>query len=68
MPLNVNPAHHALHPLGVVIYLGHVFAQDPTGHVLRQGRAAATQQFHQHQRLVVGLRRIRMAMECRRRA
>ncbi len=30
-------AHHALHPLGVVLDLGHVFAQNPPGHVLRGG-------------------------------
>ena len=28
-------AHHALHPLGGVIDLGHVFAQDPPSHILR---------------------------------
>ena len=30
-------AHHALHPFGVVVDLGHVFAQDPGGYVLRCG-------------------------------
>ena len=52
MPLKVNLAHHALHPLGVVLDLGHVFAQDPPGHVLRWGGAAAAEQFHEHERLV----------------
>jgi len=53
-------AHHALHAFGVVVDLGHVFPQDPPGHVLRRGRAAAAQQLQpllgslrlQHQRLV----------------
>jgi hypothetical protein len=52
MPLKVNLAHHALDAFGVVLNLGHVFAQDPAGDVLRRGRAAAAQQFHQHQGLV----------------
>jgi hypothetical protein len=52
MPLKVNLAHHPLHPFGGVVDLGHVFAQDPTGHVLRQGRAATAEQLHEHQRLV----------------
>jgi hypothetical protein len=45
-------AHHPLHALRVVIDLGHVFPQDPPGHVLRWGGAAATQELHEHQRLV----------------
>jgi len=52
--------HHLLHPLRVVVDLGHVLPQDPPGDLLRRGRAAATQQFQplwgslrlQHQRLV----------------
>ncbi len=38
MPLKVNLAHHPLDALCVVIDLGHVFAQDPAGYVLRGGR------------------------------
>jgi hypothetical protein len=45
-------AHHPLYPLGVVLDLGHVFAQDPPGDVLCWGRTAAAQQFHQHHGLV----------------
>jgi hypothetical protein len=45
-------AHHALHPFGVVVDLGHVLAQDPAGHILRWGGAAAAEQFQQHQGLV----------------
>jgi hypothetical protein len=52
MPLKVNLAHHALHPLGVVVDLGHVFAQDPPGHVLRWGGAAPPQQLQEHEGLV----------------
>ena len=52
MPLKVNLAHHPLDAFGVVVDLGHVFPQDPTGHVLRRGRAAAAEQLHQHQGLV----------------
>ncbi len=44
-------AHHAFHALGVVLDLGHVFPQDPPGHVLRRGGAAAAEQLHEHQRL-----------------
>lgn len=36
-------AHHALDPFGLVVDLGHVFPQDPSGHVLRRGRAASCQ-------------------------
>ena len=54
MPLKVNLAHHPLHALRVVLDLGHVLPQDPAGHVLRWGRAAAAQQLHEHQRLVDG--------------
>jgi hypothetical protein len=32
-------AHHALDALCVVVDLGHLFPQDPAGHVLRRGRA-----------------------------
>ena len=39
MPLKVNLAHHRL-------------AQDPPGHVLRWGWAAAAQELHQHEWLV----------------
>jgi hypothetical protein len=39
MPLKVNPAHHPLDALCVVIDLGHVLPQDPPGNVLRGGRA-----------------------------
>jgi hypothetical protein len=35
MPLKVNFAHHPLDALCVVNDLGHVFAQDPAGYVLR---------------------------------
>ena len=49
-----HPAHHPLDALRVVINLGHVFAQDPPGDVLRRGWAAAAEQLHQHQRLVDG--------------
>ena len=60
MPLKVNLAHHPFYPFGVVVDLGHVFAQDPAGHVLRRGGAAAAEQLQplrgslrlQHQRLV----------------
>ena len=52
MPLKVNLAHHPLDALCVVIDLGHVFAQDPPGNVLRGGRAAAAQELHEHQGLV----------------
>jgi hypothetical protein len=43
-----NLAHHALDAFGVVIDLGHVFPQDPAGHVLRGGWAAAAQEHHEH--------------------
>jgi len=52
MPLKVNLAHHPLDALCVVLDLGHVLPQDPAGHVLRRGWAAAAEQLHQHQRLV----------------
>ena len=39
MPLKVNLAHHALDAFGVDLDLGHVFPQDPAGHVLRWGGA-----------------------------
>ena len=39
MPLKANLAHHALDALCVDLDLGHVFPQDPAGHVLRGGRA-----------------------------
>jgi hypothetical protein len=52
MPLKVILAHHPLDALCVVIDLGHVFPQDPPGNVLRGGWAAATQELHEHQRLV----------------
>jgi hypothetical protein len=60
MPLKVNLAHHPLHPFGVIVDLGHVFAQDPPGHVLRWGWVVAAQQLQplrgslrlQHQGLV----------------
>ena len=52
MPLKVNLAHHPLHPFGGVVDLGHIFAQDPMGPVLRRGRAATAEQLHEHQRLV----------------
>ena len=32
--------------------LGHVLPQDPGGHILRGGRAAAPKELHKHQRLV----------------
>jgi len=44
--------HHPFHAFGGVLDLGHVFAQDPPGHVLRWGGAAAAEQFHEHERLV----------------
>jgi len=47
-----NLAHHALDAFGVVIDLGHVLPQDPPGHVLRGGGAAASQELHEHQGLV----------------
>ena len=47
-----HPPHHPFHPFRVVVDLGHVLPQDPPGHILRRGRAAATQQFHEHQRLI----------------
>jgi hypothetical protein len=47
-----HPAHHPFHPFRGVVDLGHVLPQDPPGDVLRRGRAAAAQQFHEHQRLV----------------
>ena len=31
-----HEAHHPFHAFGVVLDLGHVFAQDPPGHVLRR--------------------------------
>lgn len=34
-----NLAHHPLDALCVVLDLGHVFPQDPPGHVVRGGRA-----------------------------
>jgi hypothetical protein len=43
-----NLAHHPLDALCVVIDLGHVFPQDPAGHVLRGGWAAAVQEHHEH--------------------
>jgi len=60
MPLKVNLAHHPFHAFGGVLDLGHVFPQDPAGHVLRRGRAAAAEQLQplrgslrlQHQWLV----------------
>ena len=52
MPLKVNLAHHPFHAFGGVVDLGHVFPQDPAGHVLRRGGAAAAQQLHEHQGLV----------------
>jgi hypothetical protein len=52
MPLKVNLAHHPLDALCVDLDLGHVFAQDPAGYVLRGGRAAAAQELHKHQGLV----------------
>jgi hypothetical protein len=45
-------AHHPLDALCVVFDLGHVFPQDPPRNVLRGGRAAASQELHEHQRLV----------------
>jgi hypothetical protein len=36
MPLKVNLAHHPLDAFGVVVDLGHIFPQDPPGHVLRK--------------------------------
>jgi hypothetical protein len=45
-------AHHPFHALRVVLDLGHVLPQDPPGHVLRRGRAAAAQEFHEHQGLI----------------
>jgi hypothetical protein len=48
MPLKVNLAHHALDALYVDLDLGHVFAQDPAGHVLRGGWAAAAEEHHEH--------------------
>jgi hypothetical protein len=53
MPLKVHPAHHPLHAFGVITDLGHVFPQDPTGYVLRGGRAAAAEELHELQGLVV---------------
>ncbi len=58
--VGVDAAHHPFHPLGVVLNLGHVFAQNPTGDLLSWGRTAAAQQFQplrgslrlQHQGLV----------------
>jgi len=47
-----NLAHHALDAFGVDLDLGHVFPQDPPGYVLRGGRAAASQELHEHQGLV----------------
>ena len=52
MPLKVNLAHHPLDALCVVVDLGHVFPQDPAGHVLRGGWAAASKELHEHQGLV----------------
>ena len=52
MPLKVNLAHHPLDALRVVLDLGHVLPQDPPGHVLRGGWAAAVQELHEHQGLV----------------
>lgn len=45
-------AHHALHPLGVVVDLGDVFPKDPPGNVLRWSRPTAAEQLHQHEWLV----------------
>jgi hypothetical protein len=47
-----HAAHHPFHPFRVGLDLGHVLSQDPAGDVLRRGRAAEAQQFHEHQRLV----------------
>jgi hypothetical protein len=46
-----NLAHHALDALCEVLDLGHVFPQDPLGHVVRGGRAAAAEELHEHQGL-----------------
>jgi hypothetical protein len=54
MPLKVNLAHHPFHAFGVVLDLGRVLPQDPPGDVLRRGRVAAAQEFHEHQGLVDG--------------
>ena len=52
MPLKVNLAHHPLDAFGEVLDLGHVLPQDPAGYVLRGGRAAASQELHEHQGLL----------------
>ena len=43
-----HPAHHPLHPFGVVLDLGVVLAEDPSGDVFCRSRAASSQQLHQH--------------------
>ena len=43
-----NLAHQALDAFGVLLDLGHVLPQDPAGHVLRGGGAAASQELHEH--------------------
>lgn len=47
-----HPPHHPFHPFGVVLDLGAVFAEDPSGDVFRGCRAAPTEQLHQHQGLI----------------
>jgi len=51
-------AHQTLDAFGVLLELGHVFAQDPAGYVLRGGGAgcclagSVAEEFQEHQRLV----------------
>jgi hypothetical protein len=52
MLLKVNLAQHPFHAFRGDRDLGHVFPQDPAGHVLRGGWAAASQELHEHQGLV----------------
>ena len=52
MPLAVSWPHHPFHTFGVVLDLGAVLAEDPSGDVVCRCGAASPEQLHQHQRLI----------------
>jgi hypothetical protein len=68
-----NLAHHPFHAFGVVVDLGHVFAQDPPGHVLRWGGAGCCLANQWPSSSIsmrgwsMGLMRMRLEIYCRRR-
>ena len=72
--MKVNLAHHPLDAFGVVIDLGHVFAQDSAGYVLRGGWAGCclANPCPRSSMSIRGwstwLRRMRLAMVSRRRS